>query len=337
MDRIKPNNILSVIIVILLLASCEKAFMEKDPANNAGENFDHLWNTLDRKYSFFELKEVDWQRVYDENRGRVYPGMSEDSLFSVMAGMLAELRDGHVNLRSEFNRSRYWNWYLDYPANFDYNLVERHYLANSYEISGPLQNRVIDSVGYIYYPSFSQNISADNIDHVISKFSDMKGVIIDVRSNGGGSTSNGDLLASRFADQPRYTFSVRYKDGPAHDEFTPPVAESISPSGPRQFTGPVVVLANRKSYSATNDFIQQMRVFPHVTIMGDTTGGGGGLPFDGELPNGWTFRFSTTVTTAPDGLNIEQGIPPDIYVELDTTDILEGEDTIIEAALEFLE
>ena len=56
----------------------------------------------------------------------------------------------------------------------------------------------------------------------------------------------------------------------------------------------VVVLTNRHSYSATNDFVNSMRCFPNVTLVGDKTGGGSGLPFSSELPNGWGVRFSAS-------------------------------------------
>lgn len=40
-----------------------------------------------------------------------------------------------------------------------------------------------------------------------------------------------------------------------------------------------MLLINRHSYSATNDFVNAMRYFPNVTLVGDKTGGGSGLPF----------------------------------------------------------
>ena len=51
--------------------------------------------------------------------------------------------------------------------------------------------------------------------------------------------------------------------------------------------------------------------------MGDTTGGGLGLPTCGTLPNGWVYRFSITRTLALDGCNYENGVPPDILLPFD--------------------
>lgn len=75
-----------------------------------------------------------------------------------MSEMLAELKDGHVNLYSSFDRSRYWNWFTDYPANFDASLLyQDHYLGTDYRsVNGLKYQRIADGkVGYIYYSSFS--------------------------------------------------------------------------------------------------------------------------------------------------------------------------------------
>jgi C-terminal processing protease CtpA/Prc len=76
-----------------------------------------------------------------------------------------------------------------------------------------------------------------------------------------------------------------------------------------------------------------MRTIPHATLIGDDTGGGGGIPVYGELPNGWTYRFSATQTITPGGEHIEITVPVDIRVDLDSADEANGVDTIIEAAL----
>ncbi|MCB0638398.1 MAG: hypothetical protein KDC54_17330, partial [Lewinella sp.] len=65
-------------------------------------------------------------------------------------------------------------------------------------------------------------------------------------------------------------------------------------------------------------------------------GGGGGAPSYTELANGWTLRVSNTQLEAPDGFNVEDGIPPDVQVDMDEADRDEGKDTILERALELI-
>jgi C-terminal processing protease CtpA/Prc len=75
-----------------------------------------------------------------------------------------------------------------------------------------------------------------------------------------------------------------------------------------------------------------MSTLPNVTIIGDQTGGGGGLPTSYQLPNGWTYRISTTYTSLPSGLNIEKGVPVDFQQVMDPANEALGKDDIIEKA-----
>ena len=99
-----------------------------------------------------------------------------------------------------------------------------------------------------------------------------------------------------------------------------------------RYQKPVVVLTNRGCYSATNEFVSIMKYAPNVTIMGDKTGGGSGLPFTSELPNGWSVRFSASPMFNAEKEHIEFGVEPDIYVNMSDADSKKNRDTIIEEA-----
>ena len=79
-----------------------------------------------------------------------------------------------------------------------------------------------------------------------------------------------------------------------------------------------------------------MKCCPLVTIVGDHTGGGAGLPFSSELPNGWGVRFSACPMYDRDKQSTEFGIAPDHYVNITREDFLRGKDTIIEYARRLL-
>lgn len=329
------NRIVSILSLLILLSiiACEKLMIEKDQENNHENNFELLWSTIDKKYSFFEFKNINWDSIRQEYRPKINNNLTNRQLFDIMADMLFELKDGHVNLYSDFDRSENWEWYSKYPSNFNSILVEFNYLGNDSVNIGPFTTNIIDSIGYIYLRSFSDKIKDRDADMIIERFSEMKGIILDVRNNSGGLSIGGKLLASRFADRKRRVSYILYKTGPGHGDFSEPQPNYISPEGKAQFTKTVVVLSNRRSYSATNDFVLNMSAFPHVTVMGDTTGGGGGTPYDYELLNGWRFRFPRTQTLATDGFNVEHGIPPSTQVNILERDLTRGIDTIIEAAI----
>jgi hypothetical protein len=318
----------------LFFGSCEKLFLADDPESDPVSNFEYLWQEANNKYSYFEYKSVDWDAVYDTYRPLVHNAMSDRELFDVLADMLFELKDGHVNLTSAFDRSRNWDWFLDYPPNFNENIVYRNYLGSDYLITGPLHNQVIDSVLYVYYSSFTDAISSDHLDELVERATGLKGIIIDIRSNGGGSSGNAYALASALAGQS-YTYGYsRIKNGQGKEDFSPWRGMSITPRSGKRFTGQLVLLCNRGSYSASNLFAQMMKSRPDAILLGDQTGGGGGIPAFGELPNGWMYRFSVTQTINPQGAHIESGVPVDVLVNLNPADEAAGVDSMLEAALD---
>lgn len=96
------------------------------------------------------------------------------------------------------------------------------------------------------------------------------------------------------------------------------------------------MLTNRRSFSATNDFVNHMRCLPNVTTIGDKTGGGSGMPFTSELPNGWSVRFSASPHFDAEMNHIEFGIEPDIKADMLQEDEMRGKDTLIEIARKLL-
>lgn len=328
-------KIFALIGFILISTGCSEMFLGEDVKSTPRENFKYLWNVLDQKYSFFSYKNIDWNQIYEKYNSRISDDMTDVELFNELFAMLSELRDAHVNLVSPFNVSRYDDVFGNSPENFNNRLIQEHYLRSKYLITGPFKHAAIayGNVGYVRYASFASSVSKEDILFVINKYRDMKGIIFDVRNNGGGYIRNVFTISSVLADQRRHVYTSYIKTGPGHEDFSEPNEIMISPASTIPYTKPVYILTNRGCYSATSFFVLAMKAFPNVTTMGDTTGGGLGAPTGAELPNGWSFRFSCTRTLSPEGINYEDGIPPDKVKYLRTSDANKGIDTIIEAAV----
>ena len=300
-------------------------------------NFDALWTILDEHYPFFEYKDVDWEQVRVAYRAKISPKMTTTELFDLCGAMLKELRDGHVNLIASHDVSRYWIW-EQYPVNYDERLVDEHYLHFDYRRASGIKYQILpNNFGYMYYGSFSSSVGEGNLDLVLNYLSTCDGLIIDVRSNGGGYLTNVEKFVGRFIEQSLHAGSIQHKTGPGHDELSKPYEYYFEPTKNHiHYLKPVVVLANRGSFSATNNFVSIMKQLPQVTIVGDTTGGGCGLPFTSELPNGWNVRFSASPIRDADGNLTEYGVAPDVRVDLTDADRLAGRDTYIDVACEIL-
>lgn len=301
-------------------------------------NFDALWNILDRHYCFFDRKGVDWDEVYRRYRPQAKACRTAQQLFDVCARMLDELRDGHVNLSASFNTSYYRKWWSDYPQNYDERLVLEHYLNFDYRQAGALTYAMLPQrIGYVSYRSFSSTIGEGNLDAVLSYFEIAQGLIIDVRDNGGGNMTNVETLVRRFITGRTLAGYTVHKTGPRHGDFAEPYAYyyDAADAGRVRWLKPVVVLCNRSTFSAANNFVSVMRLLPTVTIVGATTGGGSGMPMSSELPCGWSIRFSACSFLDAQGNSTEAGVNPSqgCAVDLDPAQAAMGHDSMLDKAI----
>lgn len=334
--RIK-HFILSAILICAcaILVNCiGEAHVENTPMGN----FEQLWKIIDERYCFFDCKDVDWDEIYYTYEEYIYPDMSDDELSYILGSMLNELRDGHVNLIINDNIASYWSGLSEYPRNFNPDIVRFEYLKGSgYALADEIEYSILDdNIAYIYYQTFTSDVKTQNMDLMINLMGRCKGMIIDVRDNAGGNISNARRLNSRFTDTKILTGYLIHKTGKGHNDFSSPTPIYIEPSKNVRWHKPVVVLTNRNTYSAANDFVNNMRYIPNVVIMGDTTGGGSGLPFTYELPNSWAVRFSASPHLDAEMNQLEFGIAPDIKVEMDSADESKRIDTIIETARKYI-
>lgn len=319
--------------LLLVLAGCEKAFLPSRPANNPQGVFKEMHTTISERYAYLGIKPVSWSSVVAQAEPKIHSGMSEQELFDVLADMLYQLEDGHVNLISPFDISRNWEWYLEAPDNYDDEVAEREYLGEDYRIAGNMSYRMLnDSVGYVRVPAFTSAIGTSQLDAVFSSLAGARGLIVDVRHNGGGSLNAAFALAGRLVNTERAAYTQWAKSGPDPGDFELEGTYVNSPSEGPRFNGPVVVLTNRRCYSATTFFAALVQPYEHISLLGDTTGGGGGLPFYSELPNGWTYRFSVTRAVGADGRELELGVVPDTAFHLDPALLEAGTDEYIETA-----
>ena len=316
--------------------------IKEDSFNNSPEgNFEALWKIINERYCFLEYKQqeygLDWNEVHHIYKNRISPKMNSSQLFEVLEEMVNELRDGHVNLSSYDRISQYRAWYDNYPRNFS-DTIQSNYLGKDYAYIPGIKYTILeDNIGYAYCGSFQGGISANSLDRMLSKLALCDGLIIDVRNNGGGMLTSAEKLAERFTNERVLVAYMSYKTGPEKNDFSTPEEVYLNPATDRvRWQKPVIVLTNRRSYSSTNDFVCKMKRLPLVTVVGDKTGGGSGLPFSSELPNGWSIRFSACPMYDADMNQIEFGIDPDVKIDMKSSDYQRGKDSIIEKAREIL-
>ena len=322
----------------MLLFSCQQSDYEYDDTPQG--NLDALWTLIDQRYCFLSYKENElgfkWEELRAKYSAKLNPKMSRVQLFEVLCQMLSELKDGHVNISTSLDLGRNWSWKEDYPENLDTELRQQ-YLGTDYHIGSGLKYTILpDNIAYVVYESFSYGIGDGNLSDMLTFLRLCNGMILDIRGNGGGELTYAERLSRRFTNEKVLVGYMCHKTGTGHDDFSELQPEYITPSEGVRWQKPVVLLVNRSCYSAANIFVRNMKQMPLVTVMGDRTGGGSGLPFSSELPIGWSVRFSASPYFDAQKQQIEFGIAPDISSSLDAGKAAQGIDSMIEAAREEL-
>jgi Peptidase family S41/Tricorn protease C1 domain len=306
------------------------------PPSDFAAQFDSLWNTFDREYSYFVHKQIDWTALRATYRPRAIAAADQSRFIDVIREMLGRLHDVHVVVRDPSGRSMP-TYTSDAFVNWDRS-VWQQYIARAGWTQG--QNEwgygVLDGVPYIAIDAWGSNsIRAADFDVALERFRNAPLLILDVRANAGGNDSLAFEIAGRFTPTSVRFGSVRFRNGPSHSDFGAPTQRVLNPRGPWHYSGSVLLLIGRRCASSNESFIEAMRQLPNVTLAGDRTAGATGNPGTFPLANGWSYTVSRWIEyTADDRVIEDNGISPRVFVPATASDFAQGRDPVLEWALQ---
>jgi hypothetical protein len=314
----------------LVLASCDSD--PSDPATPWLREFDSYWQNFESTYSYFSYKQINWDSLRTVYRPQAATVSSRDELIVVLRQMSAPLRDVHVWFQHTDGRTLR-TYSPNAAINWQKSAWEAYVRRNGWQQVSTWGFAMMGDVGYIAIGSWNtQQVRTAAVDSVLEILRGARAMIVDVRMNGGGNDQIALEVAARFTDRTLPVEHFKYRNGPGHDNFTALTTRQLVPRGPWQFTKPVIVLSGRGVFSSNESFISAMRELPHVTIMGDTTGGSSGNPRSFELGGGWSYGVPRWVAYTADLRVIEwNGIPPDIAIPTGSLDFTIT-DPLIDAA-----
>jgi carboxyl-terminal processing protease len=198
-----------------------------------------------------------------------------------------------------------------------------------------------DDFVYIALPSFGSDAAALAFERMLPAIRTAKGLILDVRQNGGGSTAVGNRILSWLTDKPLPGSHWRTREyrpafrawGRAEGWHRGKHEDVVPQSEP--WLGPVVVLTGPATFSAAEDFLVVLKASGRARLVGEATAGSTGQPLvvDG-LPAGGRARICTKRDTFPDGTEfVGVGVLPDVPVQPSIADLVAGRDTVFERGL----
>ena len=327
--------------------------------NTPLSNFDVFAQTWAEQYGFFREKKVDWAVVVAANRPRVTEATTPEQLFDIISGMISPLQDAHSfigaqAIKKSFGGVRKTPSFIEKREARDsaYALVSAH-------LTSPLQRfcegrvefgMLGPDVGYLRIRGFS-GYSKDGgyetglaaleagLDTAFANTQGWKGLVIDVRINGGGADPYGLAIARRLTATPYTAYVKQARSDPADaTKWTEAQPSVVQPSTRPSFRGPVIELTGVQSISAAETFTQAlMDRKPKIIRVGETTQGVFSDVLGRTLPNGWRFGLANE-RFVTDGKSFDNvGIAPDVAIEsLTPAARATGKDAAVEKALAML-
>ena len=209
------------------------------------------------------------------------------------------------------------------------------------------------NIAYVALNTFGNNSPAEMFAKNFSEISKADSLIIDLRNNGGGSSGVGYsvlsfLVNQSFKGSKWYTreYHPTYRAWGRPDktfgnedayEYKIEEIKRIRGENTEPFLKPVVVLTSPRTFSAAEDFLVAFKPLNRGLIIGEPSGGSTGQPLVISLPGGGSARICSKHDTFPDGTSfVGVGIFPDITVAPKVSDVINGKDTVLEAALQEL-
>lgn len=162
------------------------------------------------------------------------------------------------------------------------------------------------------------------------KLKNPKGIILDLRWNGGGYLNGAVDILSAFFTGEKQVVSIEYKDQSSN--------EKLKTDGSAAFPDlPIVVLINKGSASASEIVAAAVQDLKRGVVMGITSYGKGTVQEVDPLPDGSSLRFTIAKWNTPNGRNIEKkGVDPDVVVEPKEEDVEKKFDRQLDEAVKYL-
>ncbi len=322
--------------IAILCIGCHNLVPDDSSVELNIQDFEAAWTHIDLTYPLLDYKGIDWDEVYVDYRTRAEQTVGDD-IYQVLYDMVGRLEDGHASVLTlggtkvrPYTPSR-----MIRDANaLDVNLIRKYFDKPLIVIANEAieYQFITESIGYVRLSTFGSRLSGrqDEFAECVRYFQEADGLIIDVRENdGGGSSVYDPIVGYLISDTVFSGYQVK-----VNEVIEPGL---IPPNQSLTFTKSIIILINGTTFSAGEVFADRFWQQSHVTLLGDTTAGGGMSSNTNPvftLPSGKAISLNTSAVFRGDSIPIEwNGVPPDIYVRQTAADAVAGVDHQLEAAI----
>ncbi|MBF0913840.1 S41 family peptidase, partial [Candidatus Gracilibacteria bacterium] len=222
------------------------------------------------------------------------------------------------------------------PAGKEVNLVlkrgdetiEKQLFTKAIVIPSIAGKEIDDDIGYIGVATFGDKTGTE-FKKELEKLKNKKGIIIDLRDNGGGYLEIAVNMLENFIKRGDVIAYTKYKDGKKDTYYSRSLGDL--------YNGKIVVLMNGFSASASEIFAGVMKDYQKAILVGEKTYGKGSVQQPIELKDGSMIKITIAKWFTPKDKNIDkEGIEPDVEVKLTKEDVEKKYDRQLEEAKKVL-
>ena len=198
-----------------------------------------------------------------------------------------------------------------------------------------VSSKLIDNttIGYLSISAFSTNL-ASQVESELKKIegSNISGLIIDLRNNGGGYLNSVTETASIFLDKGSTIFHLSSTSG----------KKVVKDETDESRKYPIVVIMNKQTASAAEILAASLKQSYNAVLVGTQSFGKGKVQQISSLASGDTVKYTTAEWLTPNGVCIDGvGLNADHFVELtykynENNEIIGYEDSQLDKAIELL-
>lgn len=185
---------------------------------------------------------------------------------------------------------------------------------------------VANEIGYVYISSFNST-TPEQFTEAINTLTErgVKGIIFDIRNNGGGSVSATEQMLNELIGEATVSNAV-YKDGT--------VKPLVKTDSEKSVNLPMIVLVNENSASASEIFAQALRDFKNAQLVGTITYGKAVMQVTQSFTDGTAVKVTVAdIVPATSASYKDTGIKPDYIVEM--TGIIDTDVSLLKQTSDF--
>lgn len=323
------SYLLLATLLSLLFIGCQSS-IEKDAYPKVLNTLTEIEALLLKHYYRMDEMSDQWPGLIHEARMKIKNAENEKEQYQVIVDLLKEFKHSHLSFRPPIHLpSNYSELHRKVPipgSNSKSTYLHDRFMGENIQAELVIDRRE-DDILYLSFNSFTF-LQVGKIKQAISQHRDVRGVVLDLRNNPGGSGMLACGIALEFCEKD---YSLGTMTGPEMNLNFQVVAQK------EFYRGPLIILINHRSFSTAEILARGMQVQGEAILVGTPTLGMALPSMIITLKDGSRFQYPVADFKDTNGELLEaNGVQPDYLVEITEEDYTKDHDPQLAKAISLI-